>query len=196
MAPWIHERLRESRGREAKRRVADAIVHWFLDHGRHIIDTGRDLAAGGRAYLVGDDGAPWPLERDGLQVRLLLDQAGVNASEPVFQFVFEALTVAAYRDGRRIRLSRWQHSRDRRLYISCGPSHLVRVMNGALTKSPNGADDVWFSAPHCYSAWEPVAPFRPTDLPALNPYLEAPNEVPDYTREVQALLFEAWVAAC
>lgn len=201
LAPWVRSRLGKRASRETKVQVAETIADWLLAHDRLLVDVAQDQAKGGRPYLVADDGALWPLERDAVSTRLTLYEAGLNASERSYSFVLEALTMEAYRHGQRVRLSRWQEARDGALYVSCGPTRLVRVQCGkskmqrsCLTRMPNGTDGVWFAGDLSYPEWQPSEAMNPLELPAFNPCLEAPDEVPSYTARVQCDLLSAWLA--
>jgi hypothetical protein len=175
--------------------VVGILAPWLLDHGRLLLDVGQDAPAGGRPYLVADDGAVWPLERDALGPRRALYEAGLNATETAYRFVLEALVMELYKAAPRVTLARWQRSTDAALYVSCGPCHVVRARGGSLERLPNGADAVWFASDACYPAWTPSPPVEPSTLPAFCPPLEGPPEVSGYGADVQRELLSVWVAA-
>jgi len=95
----------------------------------------------------------------------------------------------------RTSLARWQRATDDGLYISCGPSHIVKCADGQLLKLPNGTDEVWFAGDACYPEWEPGDPVEPMSLAAFNANLLTPPEVKTYTPEVQRDLLTVWIAA-
>jgi len=193
-APWVREQLSERNDRDTKLAIAGALSAWLLGHKRLIVDDGQDQAKGGRAYLVSDDGALWPLDKDAVNTRLLLYQAGLNGTEAVYSFVIEAITMEAFRSGGHLTLSRWQANRSDTLYVSCGYCQTVRCQNGALERMPNGTGDVWFAADACYPEWQIATPIEPHTLAAFRPNVITPDEVPDYTPETQTHLLTAWLA--
>ncbi len=197
IAPWVHGELNERNNRETKLKVANVVCSWFTGHDRLIVDVSQDQTKGGRPYMVNDHNALWPLERHAIQTRMVLYDAGLNGTEDVYSFVLEALTMETYRCGRATRLAHWQTHKDDALYVSCGPSHLVRAKEGQLGKLANGADGVWFAGDACYPEWTPVEPISPMDtgLSAFRPNLITPDEVAEYTPEVQRELLAVWMAA-
>jgi len=195
LAPWVTEQLGVRSGRDTKLEVAKAIVHWLLSHKRLFLDVGQDVKQGGRPYVLGDDGALWPLEPDNVATRKLLHEAGLNGAEAVYRFIAEEIVMAAYKAGQPVRLSHWQVGDGEALYVSCGPSALVRAKEGKLLRLPNGADAIWFAGDLAYPEWQPVEPVRPLSLPAFNPNLVAPDEVPAYSPAAQRVLLGTWLAA-
>jgi len=193
-APWVREKLGERNDRDTKVEIANALAQWFLSKKRLIVDEGQDLAKGGRPYLVADDGALWPLDPGLITTRRALYEAGLNGTETVFAWVIETLTMEAYRAGQYATLSRWQTWRDDSLYISCGPCHLVRCRPDRLEKLANGTDNIWFAGDACYPEWNVTVPVQPLTLQAFNPNLITPEEVPDYTPDVQRHLLTVWMA--
>lgn len=175
--------------------ISELLSEWLVSRHRLLVDGSQDPAKGGRPYLVADDGAVWPLEKDAIAARLALSDAGLNGTEAVYNFVLESIIMAAYKRGQRTTLARWQAARDGALYVSCGPCHIVRADGVTLTKLPNGSGGVWFAGDAAYPAWEPGAPTHPRALAAFNPPLEAPAEVPSYTPETQRALLAAWLVA-
>ena len=197
LSPWVHGELNERNNRETKLKVANVLCAWFLSHDKLIVDLAQDSPKGGRPYLINDDHALWPLEKGAVKTRMIMYSAGLNGTEDVYSFVLEALTMETYRGGRETRLAHWQAHKNDALYVSCGPCHLVRARDGALEKLPNGADDVWFAGDACYPEWTPMEPIAPTDtgLSAFSPNLIMPQEVPEYTPDVQRELLSVWMAA-
>ena len=192
--PWVRDQLGVRNDRDTKLAIAGALSAWLLGHKRLIIDDGQDQAKGGRAYLVSDDGALWPLEKDGVSTRLLLYQAGLNGTEATYFFVVEAITMEAFRSGLHLVLSRWQTNHHDTLYVSCGPCQIVRCQGDTLERVPNGTDGVWFAADACYPEWHIAEPIEPHSLAAFRPNIVTPDEVPEYTPETQAHLLTAWFA--
>ncbi len=195
LANEVNGLLAERLSRKTRQRVAQILADWLLAHNRLLIDLGQDSRTGGRPYLVTDGNALWPLESDSVATRLALYEVSLNSTEPIYRFVLEALIMEAYKRGRRTTLSRWQASRGDALYVSCGPSHLVRARAGRLERLPNGTDGVWFAADSCYPAWRPTTPIHPIALSAFNPALETPVEVADYDPPTQSGLLAVWIAA-
>jgi hypothetical protein len=197
IAPWVHGELNERNNRETKLKVANVICAWFTGHDKLIVDEAQDLPKGGRPYLVNDYNALWPLEKQAVQTRITMYEAGLNGTEDVYSFVLEALTMETYRGGRRTRLAHWQTHKDDALYVSCGPCRLVRARGNELEKLANGADGVWFAGDACYPEWELAEPIGPMDaeLSAFHPNLIAPQEVPEYTPDIQRELLAVWMAA-
>jgi hypothetical protein len=193
-APWIREQLGERNDRDIKLAIAEALAGWLLSHKRLIVDDGHDPAKGGRAYLASDNGALWPLEKDAVPTRLVLYEAGLNGTEAVYFFVVEAITMEAHRAGQHLTLSRWQARRGDNLYVSCGPTAMVRCREERLERLPNGTDGVWFAADAAYPEWRITEPVEPRTLAAFRPNIVTPDEVPDYTPDWQAELITAWLA--
>lgn len=184
-----------SGGRDRNIEIADTLAAWFLPRKRLLLDLSQDASKGGRPYLVGDDKAVWPLERGCRPVERALYSAGLNAAESVYLFVLKALEMETCENGEKTALCRWQYAADNALYVSSGPTAMVRAMDGKLDRVPNGTDGVWFAGDACYPAWRPEKPIEPHTLAAFNPTLEAPSEVPGYKPQVQKALLSAWVAA-
>lgn len=195
LEPWVRRRLSKRTTREDKLKIGQAIASWLLERQRLLVDLGQDAPKGGRPYLVADDGALWPLERDLIPTRLTLHAAGLNATESAYNFVLEELAMAAYKHGQRATLARWQTSRGGTIYVSSGACHIVRAVAGQLETLPNGADGVWFAGDLCYPTWAPTDAKSPFDLPAFNPALQAPAEVRAYTPEVQRDLLAVYLAS-
>jgi len=188
--------IRESGGSSQQRRqaIAELVAGWFRDQDRLVTDVGQDPGRGGRPYLVADDGALWAIEPKGMRTRLALCDSGLRRTDREYQSVVEELLLVALQEGQHVRLARWQHRGDGALYVSCGPSHLVRSDGKTLEKLPNGIDGVWFPGDAAYPEWEPTTPVAPEKLAVFRPCLEAPEGVPTYTPEVQRLLLQVWIA--
>lgn len=187
-------REKASGAQERRRAVAELVAGWFRDQDRLVADLSQDSSLEGRPYLVTDDGGLWPIDDRGRRTRLALFDSGLRRTDPEYKTVVEELIMVTLRDGQQVRLSRWQHRGNEMVYVSCGPCHLVRSDGKRLEKLPNGTDGVWFASEAVYPEWSPSAPVMPTTLAAFRPRLEAPEGVPAYTPEVQALLFEVWIA--
>ncbi|NLF02859.1 MAG: hypothetical protein GX601_18000 [Anaerolineales bacterium] len=193
LAPWVSDKLNHQLRRETKEIIASKLCEWLLRHHRLMVDVTQDEAKRGRPYVVDDDSSIWHVERHSRAIELLLFRAGLNPAEEAYSFVLKNLELKAVTDGTRVSLCSWQTSKDSTLYISCGPSALVRVRNGHLEKLPNGTDDVWFVGTAVYPTWSPTAPMQPQDLAAFKPALTTPHEVPLYTPAVQHVLIDVWL---
>ncbi len=194
-ASWVHSQLSERTARRRKIIIANALAEWLLSRRRLILDLNQDQTKGGRAYLAGDKNQLWPMDKMAVTTRCTLYEAGLNGTEAVYAFILEALVMETYRRGEKITLSRWQENHVDTLYISCGPSYIVRARAGQLDKVDNGTDNVWFAGDACYPEWEPTTTVEPLSLAAFNPSLETPAEVQSYTPEVQRSLLAVWLAA-
>jgi len=91
-ASWIKQQLGQRNTRDTKWRISSALAGWLVNNGRLVIDVGQDQAKGGRAYMVDDEHALWPLDPGFVTTRLTLYDAGLNGTEPVYRFVVEAPT--------------------------------------------------------------------------------------------------------
>jgi len=198
LSPQVSELLHDndlSLSRDKYAAIGELLSGWLLSRKRLLVDGSQDPAKGGRPYLVADDGAVWPLEKDAIAARLTLSEAGLNGTEAAYSFVLESIIMATYKRGERTALARWQAARNGALYVSSGPCHMVRADGNTLTKLTNGSDGVWFAGDAAYPTWEPCEPVHPRALAAFNPSLETPPETPSYTPETQKALLAAWLAA-
>jgi len=193
LAPWVAELLTHPLRRETKETIARTLVEWMLRNQRLIVDRTQDGAKRGRPHMADDDCSIWPIERNSRPIEILLFRAGLNPAETVYQHVLKALELRAVTDGKEVSLCSWQTEREGRLYVSCGPTHVVRVFDGQIEKLPNGTDDVWFSGNSAYPEWSPTDPMSPGELAAFRPALIAPPEVPLYMPEVQCELIDVWL---
>jgi len=159
--------------------------------GRLLLDTSVSET---EPYLVDEAGAVLTIA-DSLPVRSMLALTSLNATEPMYKWILSDLAVAAKRFGRCIALRRYSHWTDDALYLSSGPSQLVRATASTLELLPNGTDDVWFAHDTSYPAWKPAEPVSPTTLRLLRPILAAPPEVSSYSEFMQSHIFVAWIIA-
>jgi hypothetical protein len=201
LAPFINTILvlPKAKARDKKRAAAHAICRLLLAQGRLLLDT-EEGENTGTPYLIGDDDAAWPLSHDLLPVKAMLGKAGLNFSEPAFRWLTGDLSNAAYNEAPRIKLSHYWEAPTSALYISSGPTQMVRAQLDRdavlLDTLPNGADGVYFASDAVLPAWTPVQkPIPPRAVAAFCPAIIAPPEVPDYTPEVQRLLLTAWLTA-
>jgi RepB DNA-primase from phage plasmid len=191
-APWVNAQLGERSGRATKATVGDAIRAWLLARGRLVCDLATD-----RPYMLADDARALPLDDQGLALLATLAAAGMNPTEPAFQWLLSDLQIAAYRDGRKIRLARWAMAEGSTLYLSCGPlGYVVASPDAPLELRANGAEGIVFAADASLPAWRHDAqPISPLELHAFQPAMITPPETPEYTPEVQRRLLAAWLCA-
>jgi hypothetical protein len=111
------------------------------------------------------------------------------------------LEKATFLQGRRVCLAHFAARRKDLLYVSAGPTRMVKAAlddrgRPRLRALHNGANKVYFAGETALPAWEPASdPCSPLDLAAFNPALTAPPNLPAYTPEVQRLLLQAWLLA-
>jgi len=191
-APWVNSQLGEKYGRIVKDVVAYEIRTWLLRHGRLLFDLGENLP-----YFLADDGQALPLDDSGLALRAALAETGINPTEAAFSWLLADLQTATFREGRKMRLTRWAMSQGDSVFVSCGPAGYVRAQpGGKLTLHRNGDGDIFFAADACLPTWDPTAhPVDPLSLAAFSPTLTTPFEAPEYTPERQRLLLTAWLSA-
>ena len=196
--------------RNRKRAISYAIRQLLLGQGRLLQDAGEG-EPGGTPHAVDDDGAVWPLSDDLLTVKAMLSRTGLNASELAFKWLIEDLAATACDKAPRVSLAHFWTQRDGArsesrplksngtLYVSSGPTAMVKAWlndgSAELETVPNGTDGVYFGSDAVLPRWQPAEPLAPHKLAAFCPAVVAPPEVPEYTPEVQKLLFEAWLAA-
>jgi hypothetical protein len=190
---------RPFKARNRNRAVSYAVRQLLLAQGRLLHDVGEG-EPGGTPYVVGDDGAVWPLSGDLLPVRSMLSKAGLNSSEPAFKWLIGDLEAKAFNDAPRVSLAHFWTRRDGALYISSGPTGMVRARlnDGAPTLETlsNGEGGVYFASDAVLPRWQPAAaPVPPHEVAAFRPAIVPPPDVPDYTPEVQRLLLTAWLVA-
>jgi len=190
---------RKFNARNRRRAVGDAVRQLLLAQGRLLYDVDEG-EPDGTPYVVGDDGAVWPLSGDLLPVRSMLNKAGLNSSEPAFEWLIRDLAAKAFNDAPRISLAHFWTRRDGALYISSGPTAMVRARlnDGVATLKTlsNGEDGVYFASNAVLPRWQPAAaPIAPHKVTAFRPAIVPPPDVPDYTPEVQRLLLTAWLVA-
>lgn len=178
--------------RDRKRAVAYAVRSLLAAQRRIVKDRGRDAC-----YLQDDSGALWPLVEELDPVQATLAKAGLNMSEPAFKWLVGDLRAWGYDHAPTVSLERFWARRSGALYLSCGPTRMVRASADGLTVLPNGAHGVHFASETTLPDWQPTADggLTPLALAAFRPAVKAPEDVPSYTPEVQELLLEAWLVA-
>lgn len=195
LAPWVNEVLTKRSSRDEKREISDAIAGLLIRQKRLLLDCPTDSPMNAMPYVIADDGTAVPLDGDALQFRAMLQQAGLNATEPVYRWVVADLQARAVNSGRQVKLSRWTVQRDNALYVSCGPRGMIRASN-TLEMLRNGDDGVLFASDACLPEWNPsVEPMDPRKLLAFQLPLEAPPEMPAYTPDIQRALLVTWMTA-
>ena len=104
----------------------DAHVQFLLKQDRLLLDPSEG-ERDGTPYVAGDDGAVWPLCGDLLAVKGMLSQAGLNAEEPTFRWLVEHLQATAFNDGPRVTLAHFWTRYNQALYVSSGPTRMVKA---------------------------------------------------------------------
>jgi hypothetical protein len=177
--------------------LADVVAAWAIQHERLLIaDEGDALKPA--VFLVDDDGAVIPLDATLARVKSALARVGINAAEPMYAWMVNRLQTSAVNDGaRRVRLERYVARRGARLFISDGPTQIVVADAGRpLRTVSNGFDGILFTADAVLPPWNPdAAPVDPLTLAILQPNLEPPSEVPEYTADAQRLLLRGLLVA-
>lgn len=136
------------------------------------------------------------LDKESVQAKIAIAEwFKVNPASSTFNLILEDLRLRTIDRAPRILLSHYQEYRDNKLYISCGPEHLVRAHTNGLEKLPNGSDGVWFAEDSTYPEWTPEEPVDPLSLSPFRPSLQTPAEAPRYTTEGQQRLVVAWMIA-
>ena len=178
--------------RDRKRAVTFAVRSLLAAQRRIVKDTGRDMC-----YLVDDAGALWPLQEDLDPVQATLAGAGLNMSEPAFKWLVGDLRAWGYDHAPKVTLERFWTRRGPALYLSCGPTHMVRANAAGLAILPNGAEGVHFASETVLPEWQPAIDggISPLQVAAFQPALKTPDDVPTYTPDIQRLLLEAWLVA-
>lgn len=179
--------------------IASTLSAWLLANERLLVDVGQDASQGGRPYAVGEDNSIFPIEADCVPLEIMMYATGLNPKERAYAAVLKALQLTAHTQGRKITLARWQYSPPSPfgtpaiVYVSSGPTRMVKATVGGLELVPNGTDNVWFAAESCYPAWEPAPKVCPLAVSAFKCVLQAPSEVPSYDEEVQRALLLSWI---
>lgn len=194
LAPQIEQALKRRMNREDKSELAGILIDFFEHHGQLFQDT-----TSGLCYLQDEQHRVWPITGERQQdigLRRYLRDAGLNATEYVFSFVLEELTMSAMRHP--TPLCSGMTWRKGALYIPCGASFLVRATGDGLERLPNGTDGVYFAAGSALPEWEPLPlddAEHPLSLQAFQVAINTPPEVREYTPEVQQTLLAAWLVA-
>lgn len=195
LQPQIDAMLQHRMNREDKAELAALLKDFFEQRGQLFQDAGSGLC-----YLQDEEHRVWPITGERQQdigLRRYLRDAGLNATDYVFAFVLEELTMAAMKH--RTPLQQSMVWRAGALYIPCGPSFLVRAtLDKGLEKLANGTDGMYFVANSAIPEWQPVAlddAEHPGSLQALQVAINTPPDVKEYTPEVQETLLAAWMVA-
>lgn len=195
LQPQIDAMLKHRMNREDKAELAALLKDFFEQRGQLFQDTGSGLC-----YLQDEEYRVWPITGERQQdigLRRYLRDAGLNATDYVFAFVLEELTMAAMKH--RKPLLGGMTWRGGALYVPCGPSFLVRAsIDRGLEKLPNGTDGMYFAAGSAIPEWEPQPlddAEHPLSLAALQVAINTPPEVGEYTPDVQQVLLAAWLVA-
>jgi hypothetical protein len=190
-APWVNAKLKKRAARTDKLQLSGSIRQWLTGRDRLLRDQNDN-----RPYLLDDDGSAIPLDTDGLALQSALARAGFNPSESAFAWLLADLRTGAYDAGRIIRLSRWAEHAGGMVRVSCGGRSFVLAIAGAEPLlCANGECGIVFANDTSIPVWNANAtPVASSDIHALNPPLQAPTDVPDYTPDVQRALLAAWLA--
>lgn len=193
-APWANAVLGARAGRDDKRTVGDVITRWLLSKKRLLKET---RATRTRPYLLGDNDEVLLLSDDSLPLRATLARAGLNPTEPAFQWLAEALQIAAYDHGEPVKLAHWSHTDGDTVFVSCGPTRYIVARAGRTLESRrNGEGGIVFDANACLPVWDwRAAPLAPSGVGAFTPPLRTPDEVADYTPQVQTDLLTVTLCA-
>ncbi len=100
-------------------------------------------------YLFRETGQLIALEQDGLPITRFLVKYGLNATEPVFKYVVEALYIHALENGDQKEIYRFSHLRltdpeNPVLDLALTDNSTLRVTKDSCEKVQNGTDDVLF----------------------------------------------------
>ena len=193
-APWANAVLGARAGRDDKRNVGEVITRWLLSKKRLLKETRTTRT---RPYLLGDDDEVLLLSDDSLPLRATLSRAGLNPTEPAFNWLAAALQIAAYDHGEPVKLAHWSRTDGDTVFVSCGPTRYVVARAGCpLESRRNGEGGIVFDANACLPAWDwHAAPVAPSQVAAFVPPLRTPDEVTEYTRQVQTDLLTAALCA-
>lgn len=189
---WLQS-VPKVKSRDRARGAAYAVGKLLVAQRRLVFDT----SGGGAPYIMGSDSDLWPLDADLLPVQALLGRAGLNPSEPAFKWLVADLKLATFDDAPRVELARWWTSTPAALYVSCGPSNVVKATpDGRLRLLPNGSDGIYFASDATLPKWDPAAePVAPSEVGAFRPAIVTPADVGQYNPEIQRTLFDAWFVA-
>lgn len=194
LAPAVNKRLNRRTSRIDKQHVATRVIDWLAENERLLTDVANPEEP--IPYMLTDDGAAVAIIGENKYLRFALNEAGINASESVFNWLINDLQARTIREGREVKLAHFATVRDDALYISSGRRQIVIAKHGEpLRVVANGTDDVLFAAEYVLTEWRPTTPVALSILQAFRPTLVAPPEAPDYTPASQHLLLESWVLA-
>ncbi len=200
-APFVRWRLghggRAGVGRNAKEFVGAELRGFLLGRGRLLYEA-RHNDAERTPYLLTDACRTIAIAgRGNLPLEAALAEAGLNASEPAYEWVVSDLASTAYNFGRQVSMHRYSFTDTaaQAVHISCGPDSYVSARPGRpLVRVRNGEDNIIFDAAAVFPAWDPTA--APADFRTLvgfQPPLVAPAEALGYTPEIQRSLLYAYV---
>jgi hypothetical protein len=195
LAKKLNSELNRKANRPTKQRIAERVGDFLLEHDRLIVDAKNSDDA--LAYIIADDGAALPVNKDNRLFRAALQDSGLNPTEPVFAWTCEALNHRAMREGRTVRLERYSFYNDGILYLSAGADSIVIIRieprGPSLSVKRNGDDGILFAADGCFPKWTPSkTPIDLWDLDVFQPKFKAPPEVPAYDAVTQRLLLQSW----
>ena len=149
-----------------------------------------------RTKNTGHGRSPGERQQD-IGLRRYLRDAGLNATDYVFAFVLEELTMAAMKH--RKPLLGGMTWRNGALYtFRAAHRSWSGHRLGGLEKLPNGTDGMYFTAGSAIPEWEPQPlddAEHPLSLAALQVAINTPPEVGEYTPDVQQVLLAAWLVA-
>ncbi len=200
-APFVRWRLghggRAGVGRNAKEFVGAELRGFLLRRGCLLYEA-RHNDAERTPYLLTDACRTIAIAgRGNLPLEAALAEAGLNASEPAYEWVVSDLASTAYNFGRQVSMHRYSFTDTaaQAVHISCGPDSYVSARPGRpLVRKRNGEDNIIFDAAAVFPAWDPTA--APADFRTLvgfQPPLVAPAEALGYTPEIQRSLLYAYV---
>jgi hypothetical protein len=198
-APWVRAMLnrRGGNGRPAREVVGCALRAYLIAQGRLLFEVnGND--AHRTPYLLTDDYRTIQMaERGNLPLAAALAYAGLNASEPAYDWTIKELVSAAYNQGRQVIMHRFAFADCEKLtvYVSCGIDGYVVARPGQpLVYKHNADDGIIFNTVATFPKWDHTAkPVDFRDLKGFRPPLLTPPEAPEYTVEIQRDLLYSYL---
>lgn len=200
LAPLVKKVLGAKPGEAGHIALRDALVEWFVVHGRVVVDSG-ERADHEAAYVVDDAGSILNLGDSGTDAQQwqALTMLGYAYGTPSIKTLRSELLRRGLESGQRLPLQRWSCVRERDgakwLYVSNGARHLVRVApDGNMELLRNGTDGVYFVTPQVLQAWQHLAsPVALTSVRAFAPALQPDHLMTAYDAEAQMALTEGFV---